>query len=72
MKFIKWFIKENPFHIVIFLLGYFTFFLWGEDGADDRKLAIPIWTFIFLVLILGKYRHWNKVVKNYENEGGDK
>jgi len=25
-----------------------------------------------LVLILGKYRHWNKVVKNYENEGGDK
>ena len=30
MKFIKWFIKENPFHILIFLLGYFTMFvLWG-------------------------------------------
>jgi membrane protein DedA with SNARE-associated domain len=68
MKFIKWFIKENPFHIVIFLLGYLTMFIiWGEDGADDRQLAIPIWTFILLVLVLGKYRQWNKVDKNYNN-----
>ena len=68
MKFIKWFIKENPFHIAVFLIGYLVMFvIWGVDGNEDRKLAIPIWTFILLVLIIGKYRQWNKVVKRYDN-----
>lgn len=65
MRFLKWFFKTNPFHIAIFLLGYITMFLiWGEDGAGDRKIAVPIWTFIFLILILGKYRYWSKVLKD--------
>jgi hypothetical protein len=65
MSFFKWFLKENPFHIVIFLLGYFAMFvLWGIDGADDRRLAFPIWTFILMILIVGKYKYWSKIVKN--------
>jgi hypothetical protein len=39
------------------------FVIWGEDGAEDRKLAIPVWTFILLVLVIGKYRYWLKAVK---------
>jgi membrane protein DedA with SNARE-associated domain len=67
MKFIKWFIKGNSFHLAVILLGYLAMFvIWGEDGAEDRKLAIPIWTFILLVLVIGKYRYWLKAVK----EGG--
>lgn len=69
MKFIKWFTKENPFHLAIFLIGYFAMFvLWGDEGANDRKLAVPIWSFILLVLIIGKYRHWCKAVKHDKSE----
>ena len=69
MKFFKWFVKDNPFHIAVFLIGYFTMFiLWGKDGYDDRKLAIPIWTFILAVLVIGKYKYWLKVVKNNDSK----
>lgn len=65
MKFLKWFITTNPIHIGVMLFGYLVMFLiWGEDGASDRQIALPIWSFIFLVLIIGKYRYWTKALKD--------
>lgn len=51
------------------MIGYFAMFvLWGVDGADDRRLALPIWTFILLILIVGKYKYWSKIIKDNDKQ----
>lgn len=68
MKFIKWFVKNNPFHLGIIALLYIIMFLWGKDGESDRMIAFPFVTVVLLVLVFGKYRYWKKILKdkNYE------
>lgn len=64
MKFLKWFLKTNPFHLAVLLIGYIIMFSWGEEGISDRRIVFPFWTLVLIVLIIGKYIYWKKSVKD--------
>jgi hypothetical protein len=68
MRFIKWLVKTNPFHLGIIALLYIIMFSWGEEGASDRMIAFPFVTLVLAVLVFGKYRYWKKVLKDTDYE----
>lgn len=59
MEFLKWTLKESPFHYGMLLVMIGITFFW-EDGTDvllARVSALIIGT----VLVVGKYRYWKKM-----------
>ena len=64
VKFLKWFVKTSIVELSLMGLCALAMVLWGEDGFKDRKIGIPILSFILIVALIGKYRYWSKNLKN--------
>ena len=59
MKFLKWFLAESLFHIILLTIMFIMTLFW--EPADDRTIARIAIALIFAVLIIGKYRYFCKI-----------
>ena len=59
MEFLKWTLKESPFHYGMLLLMTIMTFFWEDDV--DKTLARIALAVIGTVLVVGKYLYWKKM-----------
>ncbi len=62
MEFLKWTLRESPFHYGILLIMFCITLFW--EGSSDVPIARTAIIVITTVLILGKYRYWKRLKRN--------